>query len=158
MAPLLNAARAISIDPYAVISTIGRCGSWRCTSLRSSIPLRSGRLTSSSIKSNGRSSSRESPDDAVSALATTYPSVFSMISSPSRISDSSSITRMDPLDMDRFPDCGELDMEGSAPAGCGTNIDFARMLLDDPVTYAEAESSSTAPGLGGEKRIENLMD
>src|SRR5215472_13031106 len=158
MAPLLKAARAISMEPYAVIKTMGRCGSWRWTSLSRSMPLRSGRLTSSSIRSKGRSSRRDRPDEAVSALATRYPSVLSRSSRPSRISDSSSMTSIDPLDMHRFPDCREFDVEGSATSGCGANINFSGMFLNDSVAHAQAETGATASRLGREKRIKNLMD
>src|SRR5208337_2795364 len=158
MAPLLKAARAISIEPYAVINTMGKCGSWRCTSLSNSIPLRSGRLTSRSMRSNGRSSSRDNPDSAVSALETRYPSVLSKSSRPSRISDSSSMTRIDPLDTDAFPDCWEFDMERSSSTGGRSYVDLAGMFLDDPVAHAETETGSPASGLRREERIKNPMD
>ncbi len=45
-----------------------------------------------------------------------YPSVLSRSSRPSRISDSSSTTRMEPLDMNRFPRHREFKPEGGALA------------------------------------------
>src|SRR5271169_5334337 len=123
-----------------------------------SIPLRSGRLTSSSNRSKGRSSKRESPDWPVSALDTRYPSVFSKSSRPSRISDSSSTTRIEPLDMDGLPNCWEFNMERSSSAGGRSYVDLAGMFLDDPVAHAEAEPGSPGACLSREERIKNLMD
>src|SRR5271157_3121484 len=123
-----------------------------------SMPLRSGRLTSSSSRSNGRSSRRESPTWADSALETWYPSDFSRSSRPSRISDSSSTTRIDPLDMDRFPDSRELDVEGSAPAWRRADINSTGVFFDDPVAHRQAETCAAPCRFGREKRIKNLMD
>src|SRR5208337_4161348 len=123
-----------------------------------SMPLRSGRLTSSSSRSNGRSSRRESPTWPDSALETWYPSDFRRSSRPSRISDSSSTTRIEPLDMDRFPDSREFDVEGSTPAWRRANINSAGVFLDDPVAHGQAETCAAPCRLGSEKRIKNLMD
>jgi hypothetical protein len=60
--------------------------------------------------------------------------------------------------MNRFPDCGEFDVEGSASPWRGANVDFAGMFFDDSITYAETESGSPASRLRREERIENLMD
>src|SRR5579885_2881676 len=158
MAPLLKAVRAMSMEPYAVMSTTGRCGSRRRISLSKSSPLRSGKLTSRSRRSKGCSSSLASPDSPVSALETPYPSLLSSSSRPSRISDSSSTTRMEPLGMNRFPHSGKLDMERGALSGRGTNVDFSGMFFDDAIADGEAQASAAAIGLGGEKGIEDAMN
>src|SRR5208283_3057796 len=79
-------------------------------------------------------------------------------SRPSRISDSSSTTRIDPLDMDRFPDSRELDVEGSAPAWRRADINSTGVFFDDPVAHRQAETCAAPCRFGREKRIKNLMD
>src|ERR1700676_1264293 len=148
----------MSIDPYAVINTMERCGSRLCISFNRSRPLRSGRLTSSNNKSKGCSPNFASPDSPVPALETPYPSLVSSISRPSRISDSSSTTRIEPLDMDRFPYRGELNMERSALPGCRTHIDFSGVLFDNAVAHRKTEARAAAAGFGGEERIENAVN
>src|SRR5208283_6008092 len=107
---------------------------------------------------NGCSPRRASPDCAVSAMDTRYPSVFRRSSSPSRISASSSTTRMEPLDMNRFPHRRKLHVEGRAAPRRGTHINLPGMFLDDPVAHGQAQTRAAASWLGGEKGIENLMD
>src|SRR5437879_1103776 len=140
------------------MSTTERPGSRRRTSFRRSRPLRSGRLTSKSSKSKGRSSSLARPDSPVPALVTPYPSLVSRSSRPSRISDSSSTTRIEPLCMDCFPERGELNVEGCAFSGGRTYIDFSCMLFDYTVADGQAQPCAAAVGFSGEKRIENAMD
>src|SRR5450755_132234 len=77
---------------------------------------------------------------------------------PSRISDSSSTTRMEPLDMDRFPYRGEFDVEGCALAGGGADINFSSVLFDYAVADRQPQAGAAPAGFGGEKRIENAMD
>ena len=60
----MNAARAMSIDPYAVIKMIERCGSRERMSRSSSRPLLPGRLTSSRIKIEGIFGKFPQPDFA----------------------------------------------------------------------------------------------
>src|SRR6266852_7033531 len=158
MAPLLKAARAMSMEPYAVIKTTERWGSRRWISFRRSRPLRSGRLTSSSSKSKGRSSSLARPDSPVLALDTPYPSLVSSSSRPSRISDSSSITRIEPLGMDCFPERGKLNVEGCALSGGRTYIDFSSMFFDYTVADGQAQACAAAVRFGGEKWVENAMN
>src|ERR1700739_670940 len=122
------------------------------------MPLRSGRLTSRSMRSYGRSSSRDNPDSAFSALDTRYPSVFNRSSRPSRISDSSSTTRIEPLDMDGFPDCWEFDMKRSSSTGGRPYVDLAGVFLDDPVAHATTKTGSPAAWLGREEWIKNLVN
>src|SRR5271155_1729361 len=122
------------------------------------MPLRSGRLTSNSMRSKGRSSSRDSPSRAVSALATRYPSVFNKSSRPSRISDSSSTTSIEPLDMGGFPNGWEFNMERGSSAGGGSYVALAGVVLADPVAHAKAEPGAAGARLGGEKGIKNLMN
>src|ERR1700676_3835958 len=148
----------MSIDPYAVINTMERCGSRLCISFSRSRPLRSGRLTSSNNKSKGCSPNFASPDSPVPALETPYPSPVSRSSSPSRISDSSSTTRIEPLDMNRFPDRGQLDVKRSAFAHRRPHIDLSGMFFNDSVTHRQPQSGSAAARLGGEKWIEYPVD
>src|SRR6266849_7859344 len=119
------------------------------------MPWRSGRLTSSRSRSKGCSSSLVRPASPVSALSTPYPSERSRSSSPSRISASSSTTRMAPLDMDLFSEDGELETEGSAFAGRGAHIDLSGVLLDDAVADRKSQPGAAAGRLGGKERIEN---
>src|SRR5262249_7842989 len=72
--------------------------------------------------------------------------------------DSSSTTRMEPLDMDRFPDCGEFNVEGRALAGSGANVDFSSVLLNDAIADGKAQSGASPARFGGEKGIEDAMD
>src|ERR1035438_1747732 len=65
---------------------------------------------------------------------------------------------MEPLDMNRFPDRGEFDVEGCALAGSGANINFSSVLFDYTVADRETQAGAAAAGFGGEKRIENAMD
>src|SRR6266478_4479423 len=140
------------------MSTTGRSGSRRRTSFSSSRPLRSGKLTSSSSKSNGCSPSLPRPDSPVSALDTPYPSLVNSSSSPSRISDSSSTTRIAPLDMNRLPYRWKLDVKRRAFAGRRADIHFSRMFLDDSVAHGKSQAGASTTGLGGKKRIKNSID
>src|SRR5579872_4996054 len=147
----------MSMDPYAVIRTTERLGSrWRISS-NSSSPLRSGRLTSSRTRSKGFSSSIARPASPVSALAVEYPSMFSRSSRPSRISDSSSTTRMAPLDMYRFPSHREFQPEGRALSGRGAHIHFPGVLLDDAVAHGESQAGAAPGRFRGEKGIEDAV-
>src|SRR6267378_3808779 len=65
---------------------------------------------------------------------------------------------MEPLDMDRCPDCGELDVERSAFAGRRAYLDLPGMFLDNAVTHGKAESGSAATSFGGEEGIKDAMD
>src|SRR5260370_3912731 len=60
--------------------------------------------------------------------------------------------------MDRFPHSGELDVEGSAFAWRGANVNFSSMLFDYTVADGEAKAGAAAAGFGGEKGIEDAMD
>jgi hypothetical protein len=60
--------------------------------------------------------------------------------------------------MNRFPNCREFDVEGSATSGRRANINLSGMFFDDPVGHAETESGAAASRLRREKGIENLMD
>src|ERR1700682_930267 len=140
------------------MSTTERWGSRRRISFSSSRPLRSGRLTSSSNKSKGRSSSLARPDSPVPALETPEPSLVSSSSRPSRISDSSSITRIEPLGMDCFPERGELNVEGCALSGGRAYIDLSCMLFDYTVAHGQAQACAAAVGFGGEEGIEDARN
>src|SRR6266478_4678965 len=65
---------------------------------------------------------------------------------------------MEPLDMDRFLDCGEFDMERSAFAGRRADINLSGMFLDNSVTYREAKTGAAATGFSGEERVKDAMD
>src|SRR5215469_11683534 len=157
-APPLKAARAMSIEPNAVMRMIERFGSRRRISRSSSRPLRSGRLTSSSIKSNGRSSSLCNPASPVSAGVTSKPSDVRRASRPSRISISSSTTSMEPLGMDRFSCYGKFEPERCSLAWRGAHVNFSRMLLYDAVAHRKTQPGAPAGGLCCEKWIENAME
>src|SRR5258708_19699105 len=60
--------------------------------------------------------------------------------------------------MDRFPHSGELDVEGSAFAWRGANVNFSSMLFDYSVADGEGKAGAAAAGFGGEKGIEDAMD
>src|SRR4029077_9285534 len=79
-------------------------------------------------------------------------------SRPSRISDSSSTTRMEPLDMDRFLNRGELDVEGSAFARGRAHVNLSGMLLNDSVAHGETEARAATAGFRGEERIEDAVN
>src|ERR1700674_4295894 len=147
----------MSMEPYAVINTTERCGSRRRISRSRSSPLRSGRLTSSRSRSNGFSSSRVSPASPVSALEVEYPSVVSSSSKPSRISDSSSTTRIAPLDMNRFPCDREFAPEGRAFFRRGTHVHLPGVLLDDAVAHRKSQARAAPRGFRGEERIEDAV-
>src|SRR5579885_1631311 len=137
------------------MSTIGRSAS-RCRISRSnSRPLRSGRLTSSRSRSNGSRSSRARPASAVSAEPTEYPSEERRSSRPSRISASSSMTRIEPLGMNRFPYGRKLQSERGAFTRGRAHLDLARMIFDAAIAAREAQTRTTARRLGGEEWIEN---
>src|SRR4029077_6351465 len=140
------------------MSTTGRSGSRRRTSLSNSRPLRSGKLTSSSNKSNGCSPSLPRPDSPVSALDTPYPSLVNSSYNPSRISDSSSTTRIAPLDMNRFPHGWKLDVKRRAFPWRRAYIYFSCVLLDDSVAHGKPQARASTTGLGCEKRIENPVN
>src|ERR1700735_1028156 len=154
----LKAARAMSIEPNAVIRMIERFGSRRRISRRSSRPLRSGRLTSSSIKSNGRSSSLCNPASPVSAGVTSKPSDVRRASRPSRISISSSTTSMDPLGMNRFSCYGKFEPERRSFSRRRAHVNLARMLLYDAVAHRKTQAGAPTGGLCCEKWIENAME
>src|SRR5437879_9357624 len=65
---------------------------------------------------------------------------------------------MEPLDMDRFLDCRELDVEGGAFAGRRTHINLSGMFLDDTVTHGETEASPPATGFGSKERVKDAMN
>src|ERR1035438_10032683 len=106
------------------------------------------------------------------ARVTLNPSVESSSSRPSRISTSSSTTRMSPLVSDglngvsvissgayRLPRGGcnlgerQFDAELGAPAGAVGNLDGTAMLLNDPISHRQPQASALARGLGGEERV-----
>src|ERR1700680_541286 len=145
------------MEPYAVINTTERCGSRRRISRSKSSPLRSGRLTSSRSRSNGFSSSRVSPASPVSALEVEYPSVVSSSSKPSRISDSSSTTRMAPLDMYRFPRSREFQPERCAFIRSRAHVNLSGVFPDDAVAYRKPQARAAAGRLRGEEGIEDAV-
>src|ERR1700686_3872825 len=147
----------MSIEPYAVINTTERCGSRLRISRSRSSPLRSGRLTSSRSKSNGFSSSSVSPASPVSALEVEYPSVVSSSSKPSRISDSSSTTRIAPLDMNRFPCDREFEPEGRAFFWRGAHVDLPGVLLDNAVAHRKPQARAAPRGLRSKEGIEDTV-
>src|SRR5437879_12265503 len=65
---------------------------------------------------------------------------------------------MEPLDMDRFLDRWELDVERSALAGRRADINLSSMLLDNAVTHGKTEAGAAAVGFGGEERIKDAMN
>src|ERR1700739_4089743 len=83
--------------------------------------------------------------------------MLSRSSRPSRISDSSSTTRMEPLDMNRFPRGGELQPEGSALPRRRAHVQLAGMLLDDPVADQKPQAGAAARRLRGEEGIEDAI-
>src|ERR1035438_7054403 len=106
------------------------------------------------------------------ARVTLNPSLESSSSRPSRISTSSSTTRMSPLVSDglngvsvissgayRLPRGGcnlgerQFDAELGAPAGAVGNLDGTAMLLNDPISHRQPQASALARGLGGEERV-----
>src|SRR6185437_15617562 len=111
----------------------------------------------SSIRSNGRSSSFCKPAAPVSASVTSKLSEVSNASRPSRISISSSTTRMDPLRMHRFPCYGEFQTEGSSLSRDGAHVYFSGLFFDDSIAHREAQSCAAAAGFCGKKRVEDSM-
>src|ERR1700739_4389559 len=109
------------------------------------------------MRAHGRSASRDNPDSAFSALDVTYPSVFSRSSRPSRISDSSSTTRMEPLDMNRFPRHREFQPEGGAFSRRRAHVQLAGVLLDDAVAHGKPQPSAAPGRFRGEERIEEAV-
>src|SRR6202140_1622385 len=144
----------MSIEPYAVINTMERCGSRLLISFSRSRPLRSGRLTSSNNKSKGCSPNFASPDSPVPALETPYPSPLRRSSSPSRISDSSSTTRIEPLDMNRFPDRRQLYVKRSSFTRSRPHVNLPRMFFNNSIAHRQPQSGSAPARLGSEKWVE----
>src|SRR6202044_1262752 len=134
-----------------------RLGSRWGTSRSRSRPLRSGRLTSSSNKSKGLSSSLRRPSSAVPASETSKFSEVRRASSPSRISTSSSTTRIVPLGIYGFPSYRKLQAKRSALAGDRTHIHFAGVFFDDSVAHGEAQPGALAGRLRGKERVENAV-
>src|SRR5208283_1710637 len=122
-------------------------------------PLRSGRLMSSNTRSKRPFSIRFSPSSPVEAVSARYPSSFRSCSRLSRISVSSSITRMEPLaDIHSFPNCGKFQPEGRSATHHAVHLDRSGMLPDDAVGHGEAQARASTGSLGGKKRIENLVE
>src|SRR4051794_4140777 len=65
---------------------------------------------------------------------------------------------MEPLDMDRFPDCGEFYVEGRAFAGSRANVNFSSVLFNYTVAHGEAQSGAAAARFGGEEWIEDAVN
>src|SRR5580700_3195558 len=91
-------------------------------------------------------------------MVTWYPSVLRRSSSPSRISASSSITRIEPLGMNRVPHGRKFDVERCPSPRGGAHIDLAGMFFDNSVTHGQTEARAAASGLGCEKWVKYLMD
>src|SRR5208282_1662143 len=122
-------------------------------------PLRSGRLISSNTRSKRPFSMRFRPSSPVEAESAWYPSSRRSCSRLSRISVSSSITRMEPLaDIHRFPNCGEFQPEGRSATYHAVHLDRSGMFPDDAVGHRETQARASTGGLGGKKRIENLVE
>src|SRR5271157_6505958 len=122
-------------------------------------PLRSGRLMSSNTRSKRPFSMRFRPSSPVAAESALYPSSSRSCSRLSRISVSSSITRIEPLaDIHGFPDCGKFQPEGRSATLHAVHLDRSGMLPDDAVSYRETQACASARGLGSKKRIENLVE
>src|ERR1035441_2769783 len=122
-------------------------------------PLRSGKLISSSTRSKRPFSILLRPSSPVAAVAVSYPSSSRSWARLSRISVSSSMTRMEPLaDIHRFPYCGKFQPEGRSATDHAVHLDQSRMFLDDSVGYSEAQAGASTDSFGGEKWIENLVE
>src|SRR5260370_1002913 len=98
------------------------------------------------------------PDSPVSALETPFPSPVSSSSRPSLISDSSSMTRMEPLDMNCFPGGGQLNVEGRALARCRAHVNLSCVFFDDAVAYGKSEARAPPVALGGEEGIKDAAN
>src|SRR5437867_1187874 len=126
---------------------------------KTSRPPWSGRLISTSAKSNTCSSNFFKPSSAVAAVTAWWPSSAKSCSRLSRISFSSSMIRMAPLrDMDGPPEGRELQTEGTPLADGAFDADLPAVLAHDAVGDGEAEARAAAGGLGGEEGIEDLRE
>src|SRR5215475_10898963 len=65
---------------------------------------------------------------------------------------------MEPLDMYRFPDCWELDVERGSFSWCRANVYFSRMLFDNSVAHGKPKPRAAPARFRGKKWIENLVD
>src|SRR5271169_3481028 len=65
---------------------------------------------------------------------------------------------MEPLDMNRLSDRGELYVKGCAFAGSRADVDLAGVFLDNAVADGEAEPSAAAAGFRGEEGIEDAVN
>src|SRR5260370_38555238 len=74
------------------------------------------------------------------------------------ISDSSSMSRMEPLDMNCFPGGGQLNVEGRALARCRAHVNLSRVFFDDAVAYGKSEARAPAVALGGEEGIKDAVN
>src|SRR5438067_11079018 len=61
---------------------------------------------------------------------------------------------MEPLDMSRFPGCGEFDVERSALPGGRPHINLSRVLFDNTVAHREPQAGAATVGLEGIARIQ----
>ena len=52
----------------------------------------------------------------------------------------------------------QVDPHGRALAGLAVDLDVAAGLLDEAVDHAEPEAGALALGLGGEERLEDVVD
>src|ERR1035441_5285605 len=143
----------------------GRRESWERISERISIPLRPGRVRSSSTKSNGWSAICERPSSPVTAVSTSNPSISSRVCKDSRISASSSMMSTEPVgegspfivpramtaasDMNCLPAQGKVQGKGRPGPRITFYAYFAGMLLDDAVGDRKSQAGATLLTLFG---------
>src|SRR3989442_5316372 len=80
------------------------------------------------------------------------------MSRPSRISASSSTTRIVPLGMNGLPCGGKFQVERGASPRRGANVNLTSVLLDNAVADRKSQSRSAAVALRREEGIEAAMD
>src|ERR1700693_2968349 len=98
------------------------------------------------------------PVSALPARSTRYPPELRRSWRPSRISASSSTTRILALSMDGFLAYREFEAERSAFARSAADLDGAAVLLHDAVADRKPQARSFAGGLGGEEGVENTVE
>src|SRR6202451_429291 len=124
------------------------------------MPLRPGRVKSSSTRSKGCSPMRCKPSSPSTALSTENPSISSRVCSDSRISDSSSMMSTEPdgpglpcaaprvmtaaSDMNRLPAQGKIQGKRGSGARVTFDANFSRVLLDDAVGNRKAQPGAAA--------------
>src|SRR5215831_3873533 len=157
----------------------GKRGSCPRISERISMPLRPGRVKSSSTRSNGRSAICASPSSPVTDVSTSNPSISSRVCRDSRISASSSTMSTEPAAAG-FPLIAPRDMTATSDMGClsaqreverksrtrpriGFHANLSGMLLNDAVSYRQTQPGASVLAflgcrLGGEERIVNALN